>query len=257
MPTSTLLAAARRYGRSVLATARSVSPSAAVAVTLTLVLGGAGAADAANGGSFLLGKANKETAAASLSNSRGTALKLSAPKGRAPLAVNRQALVKNLNAQYTGGLTAGQLQATGGEGFTQPATNTPIDVTGEIVTGTGHLPAGVYYVTATALLNVASGDEGGFCAIVKGSNPGSILAYGGQDGDGYLQAAETVALAITAGDTIKEKCGTKGTNGSVAYNAGITAIRILSSRNGAPARGRRPGSTTPPGPRPMPARPRH
>ena len=62
MATTTFLAAARRCGRSVLTTARSLSPAAAVAVTISLVLGGAGLADAANGGSFLLGKANKETA---------------------------------------------------------------------------------------------------------------------------------------------------------------------------------------------------
>jgi hypothetical protein len=237
MPTSTLLAAAGRRGRLIRTAVRSLSPPAAVAVTLTLVLCGAGLADAANGGSFLLGRANKETAAASLSNSRGVPLKLSAPSHHAPLAVNRTALVKNLNAQYTGGLTAGQLQATGGAGVTQQAANIPIDTNGEIVTGTGHLPAGIYYVTATALLNVTSGDEGGFCAIVRGSRPGTIVAYGGQDGDGYVQAAETVALAITAGDTIKEECGTRGSNGSVAYDAGITAIRILSSHRASPAHG--------------------
>jgi hypothetical protein len=244
MADSTFLATARRCGRSALTTLRSLSPAAAVAVTISLVLGGAGLADAANGGSFLLGRANKETATASLSNSRGTPLKLSAPKGRAPLAVNRSGLVKNLNAQYTGGLTAGQLQAAGGDGFTRQNASIPIDAKGEIVTGTGHLPAGTYYVTATALLNVASGDQAGFCAIVRGSQPGTILAYGGQDGEGYVQAAETVAVAITAGDTIKEECGTRGTaGGSVTYNAGITAIRILSSHGTAPAR---TGNTTPP-----------
>lgn len=63
---------------------RRVSP-AAVAVTVSLLIGGAGFADAATGGTFILGKANKETSTASLSNSKGTPLALSAPGGKAPL----------------------------------------------------------------------------------------------------------------------------------------------------------------------------
>jgi hypothetical protein len=39
-------------------------------------------------------------------------------------------------------LTAGQLQATGGDGFDKPNSDIPIDHTGEIVARTGHLPAG-------------------------------------------------------------------------------------------------------------------
>jgi len=62
---------------------RPVSP-AAVAVTVSLLIGGAGFADAATSGNFLLGKANKETSTASLANSRGTPLALSAPAGKAP-----------------------------------------------------------------------------------------------------------------------------------------------------------------------------
>ena len=73
---------------------------------MSLLIGGAGFADAATGGTFILGKANKETSTASLADSKGTALALSAPAGRAPLAVNRNVVVKNLNAQYLGGLTA-------------------------------------------------------------------------------------------------------------------------------------------------------
>ena len=51
-----------------------------------------------------------------MSNSRGNPLALSAPAGRAPLAVNQATMVKNLNTEYTGGLTAAQLQPTGGVG---------------------------------------------------------------------------------------------------------------------------------------------
>ena len=55
---------------------RSLRPSSVVAVTLALVFGGTTMADAANGGNFLLGKANIETATATLTNTQGTPLKL-------------------------------------------------------------------------------------------------------------------------------------------------------------------------------------
>lgn len=67
--------AARR--RPVRAALHSLSPSA-IAVTFALLFGGAGFADAANGGNFLLGKTNTETATATLSNTKGIPLSLSA-----------------------------------------------------------------------------------------------------------------------------------------------------------------------------------
>jgi hypothetical protein len=208
---------------------RSVSP-AAVAVTVSLLIGGAGFADAATGGNFLLGKANKETSTASLSDSRGTPLALSAPAGKAPLAVNRTVLVKNLNAQYLGGLTATGLAVTGGEGFTAPGTNAPISMTGadDDVASTGKLPAGTYYVTATATLQVANGDMGGNCAIIKGSAP-TIPINIGVAPVGTYSVAESAAVTVTAGDTLIERCVTFGNNGSAAYDAGILAIQVLSS----------------------------
>ena len=207
---------------------RSVSP-AAVAVTVSLLIGGAGFADAATGGAFILGKANKETTTASLSDSRGTPLALSAPAGKAPLTVSRAVLVKNLNAQYLGGLTATGLAVTGGEGFTPPATNTPISMTAnDVVASTGKLPAGTYYVTATATLQVQNGDMGADCAIEKGSAPATPITVGGGP-QGNYSVAETAAVTVAAGDTLLEKCVTFGNNGSVAYDAGVLAIRVLSS----------------------------
>lgn len=78
MATITTFTSARRCGRACLGAVRSLSP-AAVAVTLALAVGGAGIADAATGGAFILGRSNKETSAATLANSRGTPLALSAP----------------------------------------------------------------------------------------------------------------------------------------------------------------------------------
>jgi hypothetical protein len=81
----------------------SLSSAAVVVAVLALLFGGAGIAGAATGAAFMLGRSNSETSTAKLSDSRGTPLSLSAPKNTAPLAVNRSAMVKNLNAQYLGG----------------------------------------------------------------------------------------------------------------------------------------------------------
>src|SRR4051812_27001050 len=75
-----------------------------------LVVWGIGAADAATGGSFVLGKSNSETSTATLTNSRGIPLSLKAKSGSPPLAVNSSKLVARLNAAEVGGLAASQLQ---------------------------------------------------------------------------------------------------------------------------------------------------
>ena len=210
---------------------RSVSPGAAV-IAVSLLIGGAGFADAATGGMFILGKANSETTTASLTDSKGTPLALSGPAGKAPLAVNRNVMVKNLNAQYLGGVTATGLAVTGGEGVTAPGTNLTISAAAEVVAGTGKLPAGTYYVTATADLSVASGDSFGMCWIAKGSAP-TVNKYneGTVGQESFSTVAETAAVKARAGDTLDEVCQTNGTNGSVAQDDGLIAIRILSSHH--------------------------
>ena len=208
----------------------SVSP-AAVAVVVSLLIGGTGFADAATGGTFILGKANKETSTASLADSRGTPLALSAPAGKAPLAVNRNVMVKNLNAQYLGGRTATGLAVTGGEGFTAPSTDAAINNTPAVVASTGRLPAGTYYVSATALLWVTAGDLYVDCYIVKGSAPDFGINEGSVGQEGEFTVAETAAVTVTAGDTLEEACLTGGSNGSFANDAGIIAIRVLSSHH--------------------------
>jgi hypothetical protein len=181
-----------------------------------------------------LGKANSETSTASLSNSKGTPLKLSAPAGVAPLAVSGNALVANLNANYLGGLGASDLQPTGGDGFTSPNTSIQLSTSPTLVATTGALPAGTYYVTATAFLGLDGAQEG-YCYIAKGSNTSGELSFGGGS-SGLTQAAETVAASVTAGDTLQERCyvNLPVANAS-AGPAGITAIRILSSSGTTPA----------------------
>jgi len=213
---------------------RSLHPAAASALTLAFVIGGAGLADAATGGNFILGKANSESSAASLSNSKGTPLSLSAPSGKAPLAVNRTTMVKNLNANYLSGLTGTQLKATGGDGISKTAIT--LSGTQVQVAGTGALPAGTYYVTATAWLDLIAGDNYALCYIARGSAPFAQLTTGGGNSPGgHLQAAETIAVTVKAGDRLQEWCYAGGSNGTAAINAAITAIRILSSTGTPPA----------------------
>jgi hypothetical protein len=218
---------ARRCVRAWRGAGRSLSP-AAVAVSVALVVGGAGIADAATGGAFLLGKANTENAKATLANTRGTPLALSAPPGKAPLAVNRKALVQNLNAQYVGGLSAGSLKATGGIGVTSINANIHISSDFSVVASTGRLPTGLYYVTATALVDVAAGGGGAFCIITDSA--GKALSYGGASQENFMQAAETALVFVAAGGVVQERCNTvQNTATSAVYDAGIAAIRVLSS----------------------------
>jgi hypothetical protein len=108
-------------------------------------------------------------------------------------------MVKNLNAQYVGGLTGTGLAVTGGEGFTSPGTDRGINSSVTVVASTGTLPAGTYYVTATAFLLVAAGDQLGICYIAKGSAPNTELSAGGAVQEGEFTAAKTVAVPVTAG----------------------------------------------------------
>jgi hypothetical protein len=244
MKIKTVLCGPLKWGRHCLGALRSLSPAAMVAATLALVFGGVGVAGAATGGNFILGKANSETTLASLNNSNGTPLKLIAPSNAAPLKVSNSNLVSGLNSQFVGGLSASQL-ATGGDGFTQPTTDTSLEQTAVEVASTGALAAGTYYVNATALLNVASGDSFGFCYIARGSDTAAVSYGGATQQQGWLQAAETAAVSIVSGDTLQEWCYSGGTNGSFAYDTGITAIRVLSSSGTAPASGVRSGVPAP------------
>jgi hypothetical protein len=120
--------------------------------------------------------------------------------------VDRATLIKNLNAQYTGGLSSGKLKTMGGDGIARPNSDVPINHGFTVVTQTGKLPAGTYYVAATALLKVAVGDKSGFCWISKVPGDGQFFGTGGEDHESFVQAAGTAVLAIKAGDVLEELC---------------------------------------------------
>jgi hypothetical protein len=207
----------------------AIHPVWAVAVTLAVVLGGAGVAGAATGGTFILGRGNTETRTAGISDSRGTPLSLSAPKNKAPLAVNRNVMVRNLNAQYVGGLSASAVKPTGGDGINSTATALPEGAFTQVAS-TGSLAAGTYYVTATADVQLEAGNSSILCVLTVNSDTDQPLQDGGESGGPFVQAAETVAVKVHNKDTLREFCSVTGSNNaSTLRTAGITAIRVLSS----------------------------
>jgi hypothetical protein len=206
-------------------------PSPAALIAAAVILAGSAAASAtaaaANGHGFVLGRSNGETSSAGLSDSRGTPLSLSAPRNKAPLAVSRSVMVRNLNAEDLGGLSAASLKLAGGSGYSPP--NADIQLahsSGRVVAETGRLPAGTYYVMAAALIDLSPGDFLGECALY---DPGFVGGEtGGSEGSGYVQAAENMTVRLTASGTIEEECYVNGTgDGSEAIDGGITAIRIV------------------------------
>jgi hypothetical protein len=84
-----------------------------VGVIAALVIG-SGSAYAATGGTFVLGHNNSATKVTTLTNSKGTALKLRSKAGTAPLAVSSGTRVANLNSDRIDGLDSTALALVAG-----------------------------------------------------------------------------------------------------------------------------------------------
>jgi hypothetical protein len=99
--------------------------------------------------------------------------------------------------------------------------------------------SGTYFISASVLPFVASGDSFTFCYDTLASS-GSASQYGvGDTSDGYIQASISDVLFVGAGDSVKPLCYSGGTAGDVAFNAGITATLINSSDKAKKAHSRR------------------
>jgi hypothetical protein len=84
--------------------------SASVIGTLAIVVSVSGAAVAASGGSLTLGAENRATSQTTLLDRQGTALALTAPRGKPPLNVSGDKTeVPSLNASLLDGLSAKQV----------------------------------------------------------------------------------------------------------------------------------------------------
>ncbi len=92
--------------------------------------------------------------------------------------------------------------------------------------------SGSYFISGSVLPAVATGDEYIFCYDTLASS-GIASQYGGQYASGqtinYAQVSVSDVLSISAGDAVQLWCYTGGSNGSYAFNAGLTATLINSS----------------------------
>jgi len=112
---------------------RRPSPATVLSVA-ALVVAMSGTAVAATGGTFILGRPNSATTLTSLSNSKGTALKLSSRSGTPPLTVGSSVRVPNLNASELGGIPASGFMTGSGTAGGDAA---KLSGTGEVVLATG------------------------------------------------------------------------------------------------------------------------
>jgi hypothetical protein len=71
--------------------------------------------------------------------------------------------------------------------------------------------------------------------IAADDNPADPLQEGGGDGTVSVSAAETVAVRVSTGGALQEYCSTNGSSPSTAQDAGLLAVRMLSSSGTLPA----------------------
>jgi hypothetical protein len=138
-----------------------------LAVILALTVGVAGAAFGANGGNFILGQTNSATAITKLAgaagvagpslqidnnstNANATALDLQVEAGKAPMKVNSDAQVANLNADKLDGKSANEIGVNGRGRFSAASPTDSVSnksaiawcPAGKVVVGTGYDIAG-------------------------------------------------------------------------------------------------------------------
>jgi len=99
---------------------------------------------------------------------------------------------------------------------------------GVLVAETDAVQAGTYFVSASTLMLLASGDDG-FCYITSVNNNGTTNNYGGfGTGGTYVQASNTDVFTVSAGDAFELFCYNGGFSSEV-FNATLTATLINSA----------------------------
>ena len=132
----------------------------------------------------------------------------------------------------------GATGATGPQGPTGPAgISVGYSATGGTVSNLGTLSTyvlltnpiqtpGVYYINASALLNIASGD-GVYCTIITALTGLSINTQGGSNTPGFNQASITGSLFVNPDDEIALSCYSATNNASSeVYESSLTALRV-------------------------------
>ena len=97
-----------------------------------------------------------------------------------------------------------------------------------LVAQTPPVVAGTYFISASTLLDVASGD-GAYCYVATANGAGLTPNYGGaynpSTTTAFAQASNTNVVTVVAGDSIELWCYDH-TGGSTVYNSAITATLI-------------------------------
>jgi hypothetical protein len=156
-------------------------PSAALVISIiALFFAMSGTAVAATGGNFLLGKSNTATNVSKLTNSKGTALSLSAAPASPALRVSNTKQVPNLNANYLGGFTASQfVLGNGGTVTSDRAALGDGDNRIFLATSAATVDAFCDVGGTGATLTFADQDEGNAQVIWWNKDGASDIAFGG------------------------------------------------------------------------------
>ena len=160
--------------------------SAFVAGAIVALVLGTGTAYAANGGIFRLGRSNSATATTTLTNTHGTALKLSSKAGQPSLRVNRSTKVPSLNSDLLDGVDSGRFArvttvgSTFGTGFVDD--NETPDPADDAVIAVAVCPAGS---------QVVGGGGSDF------TDDGTLYYSAPDAGDAWLVVSSTAGLNAT------------------------------------------------------------
>jgi len=189
---------------------------------------GVGAAGAATGASFLLGKVNRAPSTSALIAKAGSPLRLSGSKTDPPLRVNSTVEVRRLNAAMVGGVGLAGLQrpiesacATGIQSATASGVATCSMLQDVITTSTTWtVPTGATEIDVTAVGAGGGGTVGGKGRIASGGSAGASL---------------TAALSVTPGERLDVVIGKPGAaaSGSGSASAGTATVVYRESGSGA------------------------
>ena len=187
------------------------SSSAFIAGAVVALVLGTGTAYAANGGVFRLGRSNAATVTTTLTNTQGTALKLSSKAGQPSLRVNRTTKVPSLNSDLVDGVNSRNLArvvtvgSTFGSGFVDD--NGTADPADDAVIAVALCPAGS---------QVVGGGGSDF-------TDDGVLLYSAPDaGDAWLVVSDTAGLNATNADNVEAYARCWNPRADVASNLRMT-----------------------------------
>jgi hypothetical protein len=167
-------------------------------------------------------------------NSTGSAASFQTPANVAPFVVNSSVRIPSLNASLLGGRAPSQYLTKGvsaasstSVALNQVETLTPVLAAPTVST------AGEYYINASIMLIVSSGDTVACVTTVNGVESGPFGTVGPVANQTYETVPIAYSVALSAGDQLGVDCaGYAGDSGTSFYNGGITAT-LIHSDNGA------------------------